>query len=96
MKTQVTKDDLIGLLGEHSDRDLLVIMMAQVLDAKAEIRMLQVTVNTLLIELCHRQPEKLSENLLRMSGQHYQEILAQFRKRSDAFGQPAVTELPSL
>src|SRR5690349_13933798 len=58
-------------LSDHSDRDLLLILTGQVLETKAELRMLQATVNTLLIELCNRQPEKLSQILERMAGQRY-------------------------
>jgi hypothetical protein len=84
--SRATAELLSNSLGEHSDRDLLIILMGQVLDTKAELRILQATVNTLLIELCHRQPDKLSQTLDRMSGQRYEELITQFRDESDAFG----------
>jgi hypothetical protein len=80
---------LLDLLGQHSDRDLLLILMSQILETKTEVRVLQATVNTLLIELCHRQPDKLSESLTRMSAQRRQELLSHFRTESEAFDRRA-------
>jgi len=92
---RATAEHLSDCLSEHSDRDLLLILMGQVLETKAELRILQATVNTLLIELCNRQPDKLSQKLDRMSGQRYEELITQFRDESDAFGRHSRTELSS-
>lgn len=92
---RATAEHLSGCLIEHSDRDLLLILMGQVLETKAELRILQATVNTLLVELCNRQPDKLSQKLDRMSGQRYEELITQFRDESDAFGRHRRTELSS-
>ena len=95
LDTRGTAENLVNLLGQHSDRDLLLILTAQVLESQAEVRILQATVNTLLIELCHRQPDTLSKSLNRMLAQRHQEILRQFQKQSDAFGRHNRAELPA-
>lgn len=55
------------------------------LETRTEVRVLQATVNTLLIELCNRQPDKLSQSLARMSAQRRQELLSPFRTESEVF-----------
>src|ERR1041385_2710293 len=72
--TCATTENLVDLFGQHSERDLLLILVGQMLETRTEVRILQATVNTLLIELCHRQPDKLSQTLTRMSGQRRQEL----------------------
>jgi hypothetical protein len=88
-KARATAANLIDSLKAHSDRNLLVLLIGQVLDSQAEVRVLQATVNTLLIELCHRQPDSLSQSLGRMGGQRFQELLNQFRNDCNAIPQAA-------
>jgi len=83
---RVTAEGLTDCLRPHADRELLVLILGQVLEAKTEIRVLQATVNTLLIELCHRQPDNLTLTLNRMSSQRSQELLAQFKTEAGNFG----------
>ena len=92
--TAGTAERLTNSLAQHSDHDLLLLLMGQVVDAKAEIRVLQATVNTLLIELCHRQPEKLSQVLTRISNQRFEELLTQVRSEADAFRPRGQAESP--
>ena len=80
-----TTETLVDLLGDHSDRDLLLILMGQMIETRTEVRILQATVNTLLVELCNRQPEKLSQSLTRMSAQRRQDLLTDLRTQSEAF-----------
>lgn len=94
VKTDVSAkaDDLIDFLKGDSDRALLLVLAAQMLETRTEMHILQATVNTLLIELCHRQPDKLSQSLARMSAQRRGELLTQYRTQSEAFARRACGE----
>ena len=83
LSTCVATEALIDLSRRHSDRDLLLILTGQMLETRIELGILQATVNTLLIELCHRQPDKLSQSLARMSAQRRQELVTHFRTTSE-------------